>query len=201
MIAGASSARHRRISRRTGICARGSGASSQAAARRHGGAQRQSPDDGQRLQTVTGRGDPRRQDRRHLHLSAFALVLPPLSYNVDTATIVELVDIVRSAVAASATPNEWIRGQGWNDNRLPRPPDRTDLDPVSGDHPVILTDFSFHAVAVNSKALQLAGITRDTVAPDGGVIEKDAGVASIVPPRTEVEISQGLDSSIALLGL
>jgi predicted amidohydrolase YtcJ len=149
----------------------------------------------------------------HLHLSGFALTLPPLSYNVDTATIEELVGIVQTAVAAAATPDEWIRGQGWNDNRLPRPPDRSDLDPVSGDHPVILTDFSFHAVALNSKALQLAGITRDTVPPAGGVIEKDAsgeptGVLretaqqlafAVVPPRTEAEISKGIDASVAVM--
>lgn len=170
---------------------------------------------GRRTEVVNARGGtvlPGINDS-HLHLSAFALTLPPLSYNVDTGTIADLVAIVQGAVAAAATPDEWIRGQGWNDNRLPRPPDRHDLDPVSGDHPVILTDFSFHAVAVNSKALQLAGITRDTVPPAGGVIEKDASgeptgvlretaqglVASIVPPRTEAEVSQGIDNSIALM--
>jgi predicted amidohydrolase YtcJ len=149
----------------------------------------------------------------HLHLSGFALTLPPLSYNVDAATIEDLVAVVQGAVAAAATPDEWIRGQGWNDNRLPRPPSRTDLDAVSGDHPVILTDFSFHAVAVNSKVLLLAGITRDTQPPPGGVIEKDAAgeptgvlretaqglVASVVPPRTSDEISTGIDLSMAVM--
>lgn len=149
----------------------------------------------------------------HLHLNALGLTVPPFSYNVDTATIPELVEIVREAVAAVPSPDSWVRGQGWNDNRLPRPPDRGDLDPVSGDHPVILTDFSFHAVAVNSVALRLAGITRDTVPPTGGVIEKDASgeptgvlretaqglVRGIVPPFTRDEVSRSVDAGIALL--
>lgn len=149
----------------------------------------------------------------HLHLSGFALTLPPLSYHVDTATIEDLVAIVRKAAAGAATPTEWIRGQGWNDNRLPRPPDRTDLDAVSGDHPVVLTDFSFHAVAVNTKALQLAGITRDTQAPPGGVIERDENgdptgvlretaqglVAAVVPAFTPDQINLGIDVSVAAL--
>lgn len=149
----------------------------------------------------------------HLHLSGFALTLPPLSYNVDTGTIEDLVAIVRSAAEQAATPIEWIRGQGWNDNRLPRPPDRHDLDAVSGDHPVLLTDFSFHAIAVNTKALELAGITRDTQPPVGGVIERDANgeptgvlretaqglVQSVVPPFSPDDISRGVDASIAML--
>jgi predicted amidohydrolase YtcJ len=149
----------------------------------------------------------------HLHLSGFALTLPPLSYQVDTATVEELVAVVRAAVEQAATPTAWIRGQGWNDNRLPRPPHRQDLDAVSGDHPVILTDFSFHAIAVNTRALELAGITRDTQPPAGGVIERDANgdptgvlretaqslVTAVVPAFTPDQVSHGMDVSVAAL--
>jgi predicted amidohydrolase YtcJ len=149
----------------------------------------------------------------HVHLNAFGLNLPPFSYNMDTATIDELVAVVRSAVDAAPSPDSWIRGMGWNDNRLPRPPRRTDLDPVTGEHPVILTDFSAHAVAVNSIVLRLAGITRDTVPPPGGVIEKDAAgeptgvlretaqglVRGLVPPFTRDEVAQGIATGIDML--
>lgn len=149
----------------------------------------------------------------HVHLNAFGLNLPPFSYNVDTATIDQLVAVVTTAVDASPAPDSWIRGMGWNDNRLPRPPRRGDLDPVTGDHPVILTDFSAHAVAVNSLVLRLAGITRDTVPPPGGVIEKDAAgeptgvlretaqglVRALVPPFTRDEVARGIDTGIAML--
>jgi predicted amidohydrolase YtcJ len=149
----------------------------------------------------------------HLHLGSFGLDGPPFSYEVDTATIEELVEAVRGAVQAAPAPDSWIRGQGWNDNRLPRPPRRTDLDPVSGAHPVALTDFSAHAVACNSAALRLAGITRDTVPPVGGIIEKDAAgeptgvlretardlVRRVIPPFTDEEVSQGIDAGIGIL--
>ncbi|TDC92519.1 amidohydrolase [Actinomadura sp. 7K507] len=148
----------------------------------------------------------------HLHLGGFGLDYPPFTIDVDTATIEELVAAVRTA-AEDAAPGAWIRGQGWNDNRLPRPPRRTDLDPVSGDHPVVLRDFSAHAVAVNSVVLRMAGITRDTVPPTGGVIEKDADgeptgvlretardlIGRHVPPFTDEEVSDALDRAIDLL--
>lgn len=147
------------------------------------------------------------------HLNGFGLTFPPFSIDVDTPTIDQLVARVADAVAAAPSPDSWIRGRNWNDNRLPRAPNRFDLDPVSGEHPVVLTDFSFHATAVNSKVMQFAGITRDTVPPPGGVIEKDANgeptgvfregaqglVRSVVPPFTREEISRGIDVAIGVL--
>ncbi|WP_432482640.1 amidohydrolase [Kineococcus esterisolvens] len=149
----------------------------------------------------------------HLHLNSLSLNLPPYSYPVDTGTVEELVAVVRDAVAATADPGAWIRGQGWNDNRLPRAPRASDLDPVSGDHPVVLTDFSFHATTVNTVAMRLAGITRDTVAPAGGVIEKDADgeptgvlregaqnlVRAVVPAFSPQEVAESVRAGTALL--
>ncbi|GAA1022347.1 amidohydrolase [Acrocarpospora pleiomorpha] len=149
----------------------------------------------------------------HVHLNGLGFDLPPFNINVDTATIEELVGLVAAAAAGATSPDSWIRGGGWNENRLPRAPRRTDLDPVSGDHPVILRDFSAHMIVVNSKVLQLAGITRDTVPPPGGVIEKDeAGeptgvlresaqglVQAIVPPFTPEETENAIKTGIQLL--
>jgi predicted amidohydrolase YtcJ len=148
----------------------------------------------------------------HLHLNGFGLSFPPYSFGVDTATIEELVAVVRDAVAQSP-PNAWIRGRDWNDNRLPRAPTASDLDPVSPNNPVALRDFSGHATAVNSVAMRMAGITRDTQPPPGGVIEKDAGgeptgvfretaqglVRAVIPPFTPEEVSRSIDDGIAML--
>jgi predicted amidohydrolase YtcJ len=148
----------------------------------------------------------------HLHLNGFGLSFPPYSFSVDTATIEELVGVVRDAVAQSP-PNAWIRGRDWNDNRLPRAPTARDLDPVSPNNPVALTDFSFHAIAVNSVVMRLAGITRDTQPPPGGVIEKDATgeptgvfretaqglVRRVIPPFSPEEVSTSIDAGIAIL--
>jgi predicted amidohydrolase YtcJ len=148
----------------------------------------------------------------HLHLNGFGLTFPPFSIDVDTATIEELVAAVAAAVSGAA-PGDWIRGRDWNDNRLPRAPTKQDLDPVSPDNPVILTDFSNHAVAVNSVVLELAGITRDTQPPPGGIIEKGPDgepngvfretaqqlVRAVVPPFTPEEVSTALDNAVGIL--
>ncbi len=74
---------------------------------------------------------------------------------------------------AKTPKGEWIVGEipreEWPNNALP---DRYDLDKVSPDHPVSIARGP-HTLIVNSKALQLAGVTRDTK-PDGGEIVHDA---------------------------
>ena len=69
----------------------------------------------------------------------------------------------------------WVLGRGWNqelwsDTRFPT---AKDLDKVVNDRPVVLSRVDSHAIWVNSKALELAGITAATQAPDGGEIIKD----------------------------
>ncbi|WP_210493141.1 amidohydrolase [Patulibacter sp. SYSU D01012] len=142
----------------------------------------------------------------HLHFSAFGLAMPPTTAAVDTATIPELQAAVRAAAEAAGPGGAWVRGSGWNENRIGRAPTRQELDAVSGEHPVILSSFDYHAVAVNTRALQLAGVTRDTVAPPGAVIEKDAAgeptgvlregaaglVRAVVPPFTREETQRGV---------
>lgn len=78
--------------------------------------------------------------------------------------------------AKAARPGEWIIGAGWDDAKYSdhRYIVRSDIDPVSGDHPVFLVHVSGHLAIANSAALKLAGVTRDTPDPSGGVIEHDA---------------------------
>ena len=119
----------------------------------------------------------------HGHPTAFASVRPPFAIDARYPTVKSLADI-KAAVAAKAKelgPGKWIRGRGWNTalldefkNDPKRTPTRKDLDDVAPDNPVILTDWSGHTVWANSKALQLANITRDTPDPDGGKVGKDA---------------------------
>lgn len=65
------------------------------------------------------------------------------------------------------TTSGWLPAQ-FAENR---PPVAADLDPVSPDNPVVVQ--GGHSVYLNSYALKEAGITKDTVAPEGGTIEKD----------------------------
>ena len=92
-------------------------------------------------------------------------------------------DIVAQVARAvkRAKPGEWIIGRGWHQSKWDHPPVpnvegfplHASLDKVSPDNPVLLTHASGHAAFVNARAMQEAGITRDTKNPSGGEILKD----------------------------
>jgi predicted amidohydrolase YtcJ len=88
-----------------------------------------------------------------------------------TTLLAEIASRSKSAKSA-----EWISGAGWDDAKYSerRYITRQDLDPVSSDHPVYLIHVSGHLAATNSLALRLAGVSRTTPDPSGGVIEHDA---------------------------
>lgn len=72
-----------------------------------------------------------------------------------------------------------IFGQGWlwsafSGEEVNKGPRKEYLDAIAPDIPVILRAMDGHSWWVNSQALAISGITRDTPAPEGGVIEKDA---------------------------
>lgn len=70
---------------------------------------------------------------------------------------------------------EWIRGGGWYLAMFPGgTPTAAELDAVVSDRPVFLTNRDGHGAWANSKALELAGVTRDTPDPADGRIERDA---------------------------
>jgi predicted amidohydrolase YtcJ len=89
----------------------------------------------------------------------------------------EIVDMVAEAVR-TAQSGEWIQGRGWHQEKwdhTPEPnveglPVHYSLSDVSPDNPVVLRHASGHASFVNAKAMELAGLTRDTQAPSGGEI-------------------------------
>jgi hypothetical protein len=76
--------------------------------------------------------------------------------------------------AATAGPDEWLLGRGWDEGKLAerRYVLASDLDPVSGDRPAWLTHTMGHYGTANSAALRLAGVTRDTPDPPGGTIDR-----------------------------
>ena len=84
---------------------------------------------------------------------------------------------------------------------------RWELDEVAPDHPVHLWHISGHFTAVNSKALEMAGIDRNTPNPEGGEIVRDengeatgilaeppAGLMALrlIPPKTVDQVADGL---------
>ena len=118
----------------------------------------------------------------HIHAALYAGTRPPLALDVGYPTVRSISDIVKAVgeKAKTVKTSEWIRGVGWDLGYLEeclkdptRHPTRWDLDPVSPNNPVYLGDFSVHELWVNSKALELAGITKNTPLPSGGEIVKD----------------------------
>jgi len=79
-----------------------------------------------------------------------------------------------AAYAATHPDLEWIVGDGWSMETFPGGiPRRELLDAVVPDRPVLLTNRDGHGAWVNSKALELAGITSATPDPPLGRIERD----------------------------
>ena len=93
---------------------------------------------------------------------------PPVS---DVSSIEQLVAKMKSYVAANRpAPGKVAFGMGYDDSLLAerRHPTRADLDRISQEIPILVTHISGHLVAVNSKALELAKITKSTPDPLGG---------------------------------
>jgi predicted amidohydrolase YtcJ len=70
---------------------------------------------------------------------------------------------------------KWIRGDNYNDSKLfeKRQITRWELDKAAPDNPIYLNSDTGHQAVVNSLALKIANITRETSSPAGGEIDKD----------------------------
>ena len=89
-------------------------------------------------------------------------------------SIADLQDRIREKV--KETPKgDWIGGRNYVPEKMKenRWPTREELDAVAPDNPLIIIIRGYHAHAVNSRAIEMAGITKDTPNPEGGVIDKD----------------------------
>ena len=103
----------------------------------------------------------------------------------------ECMDALRRKLA-DQRPSEWLIGHSFDEWRLNGyTPDRKDLDEISRDVPIFYRHVSGHTGVANSCALALAGITRDTPPPAGGIIGRDAagepnGILEGIPAQTLV---------------
>jgi len=94
-----------------------------------------------------------------------------LSPNLFAKSCQEIVKIVQEEVK-KVKPGEYVLGHSWDYEFCPNP-DRKLLDKVSSENPVLLSQYSGHAVWVNSFMLKQLEITRETPDPRGGKIERD----------------------------
>lgn len=149
----------------------------------------------------------------HIH-AAFAGV-ERLSCDLTPArSVEETCELIRAAAGAAAQgrgsseDTAWVTGGGWSHELFPEPT-RQQLDAIVVDRPVALSDAGHHTLWVNSRALELAGITRDTPQPHNGHIHVDAHgeptgylnesaaelVGRVIPPSTDAEIVAGLQNA------
>jgi predicted amidohydrolase YtcJ len=96
-------------------------------------------------------------------------------FEVEFVPIAGIIDKLR-AKAQKTPPGFWVEGFFFDDTKVKdkRELDVHDLDKVSSDHPVAVHHRGGHTTYYNSKALQLAGLTRDSVNPPGGTFDREA---------------------------
>jgi hypothetical protein len=96
-------------------------------------------------------------------------------FEVEFVTIASIVDKLR-AKAQATPPGTWVEGYFFDDTKLKdkRALTMRDLDQVSTEHPVAVQHRGGHTTFYNSKAFELAKITRDTPNPAGGTFDRDA---------------------------
>ena len=154
----------------------------------------------------------------HGHVAGLGQSLRRLRF-FGTTSAEQIAGMVAKA-AAERPAGEWILGRGWdqNDWAVKRFPTRALLDSVAPGHPVWLRRVDGHAGWANSRALELAGVTRETRDPEGGRIERGpAGeptgvlvdnamslVNAAVPAPTAEQTTRDIESALracAQLGL
>ena len=91
-------------------------------------------------------------------------------------SIAEILEALKKHPNYGKGPEDWILGWGHDESKLAehRTPTRHDLDKVSTTQPVYLLRSDVHSGVCNTRALEMAGITRDTPDPEGGIIGHDA---------------------------
>lgn len=158
----------------------------------------------------------------HVHLTWTIVAVPPYQLDLSYPGVQSIEDIrkmVKDAVA-KAKPGEWIVGAGWNQGVIKeliednsRVLNKHDLDDIAPNNPVWLREFSYHTAAVNTKALEIAGITKDTPDPVGGWILKDpngepnghlvetanAAIELVAPDYTMDEMIEAFNTNVSYM--
>ena len=159
----------------------------------------------------------------HLHLISMVTGRPPYQLDLSYPGVKSIEDMRAMIKDAVATLPEgaWIIGRGWNQGYIDelladpnRKMNKSDFDDISPNNPVYLVEYSYHNFVANSKALELAGITKDTPNPEGGIIGKDpktgeptgvlqekafALIEAVKPPHSRETIIDALVNNVTYL--
>ncbi len=139
----------------------------------------------------------------HMHAMFAAMDLPNVALK-DCTSLEEMTGLLQDRASKTA-PGKWIKGTAFNELQFTdgKKPTIKDLDAISTENPIFIKRSCCHCIVANSKALELAGVTKDSPNPDGGIIghsengELDGWlyensamdlVEKIFPPFTEDEL-------------
>jgi predicted amidohydrolase YtcJ len=157
----------------------------------------------------------------HFHLLAFAksLVTLNVEFSDQVCSISDIQGKIRK-LSRTLPPGTWIRGRGYHEFSLAekRHPTRWDLDEATSSHPVALTHRTGGAHVLNSSALALVGISKETADPPEGLIDRDLetggptgllygmgdDLAKQIPPLDHNQMEQGIkraDQELCKLGI
>jgi predicted amidohydrolase YtcJ len=144
----------------------------------------------------------------HMSMGGLDLLAVDLRHTKDEADFTRTL----AAFAKTRPPGVWLTDGAWDHEQWspPRLPTKALLDPATGDRPTCLSRQDGHMVVCNSLALKLAGITRETPDPPGGVIVRDEkgdptgvlkdGAISLAmkvrPARTQTELRDALRAAM-----
>ena len=110
----------------------------------------------------------------HLH----PVMLVYFSINCDTGAVRSMGELQQELRRAllQKSDDSWLVGLNFDEQNLSerRVPLRHDLDEISRDRPVIVIKHDGHSVFANTRAIEVAGITASTSAPEAGTIEREA---------------------------
>ncbi|MDA0794921.1 MAG: amidohydrolase [Proteobacteria bacterium] len=142
----------------------------------------------------------------HGHVSSLGYTL--LQIDLRGATSARQVSTSIASYAKTKPFLSWVQGRGWNQVLWPgqKFPTAQILDELLSDRPIWLERIDGHAGWANSRALTLAGINANTIAPPGGEIIRDSSgyptgilidnamalVSQVIPPPTDEEMSAAL---------
>ena len=110
----------------------------------------------------------------HCHFLWMGVAMKTMLQLNDTKSVKEALDRVRKRVSELG-PKEWVIGRGWDESKWVenRYLTKEDIDSIAPDNPVILSRICGHLVSINTKAMDVAGITRETQDTEGGHVDKD----------------------------
>nr|WP_276537065.1 amidohydrolase [Anaerosalibacter massiliensis] len=113
----------------------------------------------------------------HMHLLMYSYHIQNVNL-VGTTSIGNIIERTKKFIKErNIASGKWILGIGWNQDYFTEGervfPTRYDLDKISTEHPIVFTRVCYHIVIANSKAMELAGITKDSPQIEGGKFDLD----------------------------